>query len=533
MSVIVSTPYGKLEGFEEDGLNKFYGIPFAKPPVGELRFKNAQEPEPWGGVRQAKAAAKNPMQVLSETKLEIDLDYFSEDCLYLNVWAPKDAKNLPVMVWIPGGGFQCGGAGLGMKNSAPIQNCTKLAAEGNCVLVSFSYRLGPFGWLNLHEYSDKFDNYNGMRDQVAALKWVNKCISAFGGDPNNVTIFGVSAGGTSVAGLLMMPEAHPYFHKAIMESSVMESFFTEEEEHERTQIFLEKMQLDESNIESLKQTSPEDLIKGFIYISAYTFRTYFPTCICGPVIDGKTVTNMPNLLNPKALKDKIVMIGNNSKEGNFYVYDFAWGMTKQERYTRANTAFRNFKPENVDKAYKHYKVPDQEGFADMLRDIWYTAPKLQVAEQLSKETNVYVYQYTYATDNMHKMGYDCCHSAELYPLFDIREGEMQKMTIDQIREGCEEQLELVGKSLRQFWSSFAYTGKPQADIGFDETKVKDEVIGGATVPDEWKPYDKKHRYTMILPQGRLEQDPEKEIRELYDDVRPITHRACIYKKYGK
>jgi para-nitrobenzyl esterase len=200
----------------------YLGIPFAAPPVGNLRWKPPQPVTPWDGVRPARAYAPRCMQ-FGRPHTSVYFEYFgeqptSEDCLYLNVWAPADAqgRKLPVMVWIYGGGFQAGSA------ANPVFDGTELARKG-VVLVSMNYRVGVFGFLAHPELSAESPehasgNY-GLLDQIAALQWVRRNVAAFGGDPDNITIFGQSAGANSVIFLLGSPLARGLFQHAIAESS--------------------------------------------------------------------------------------------------------------------------------------------------------------------------------------------------------------------------------------------------------------------------------------------------------------------------
>ena len=218
MPPIANTRYGQLQGVEEDGLSVFRGVPFAAPPVGELRFRAPRPPEAWDGVRDATEFASMSMQTFTPG---IELlgaweGPVGEDCLTLNVWTPGlDDAARPVMVWIHGGGFS-GGSG-----STPIYDGRRLAQRGDVVVVTINYRLGALGYFYNPALTDGDDpqsgNY-GMRDQVAALEWVRDHIAGFGGDPNNVTIFGESAGGMSVGVLLGAAEAEGLFHRAIPQS---------------------------------------------------------------------------------------------------------------------------------------------------------------------------------------------------------------------------------------------------------------------------------------------------------------------------
>ncbi|KAG8562430.1 hypothetical protein GDO81_015674 [Engystomops pustulosus] len=223
---LVETKYGKLQGktltVKETNrtVHAFYGVPFAKPPVGSLRFAAPETPESWISQREAQEHAPLCLQshhtlkqMTSFFEVPLQLPRLSEDCLYLNIFTPaereKDSK-LPVMVFIHGGGLRFGGAGM-FEGSA-------LSAFENVVVVSIQYRLGFLGFFSTGDEQAP-GNY-GFMDQVAALKWIQENIMNFGGDSNLVTIFGESAGGISVSVLMMSPMARGLFHRAIAESGV-------------------------------------------------------------------------------------------------------------------------------------------------------------------------------------------------------------------------------------------------------------------------------------------------------------------------
>jgi para-nitrobenzyl esterase len=207
----VQLTYGQVSGVQLDnGVTVFRGIPYAAPPVGDLRWKPPQPPIPWEGVRVADEFGPACMQRRQT--------YMSEDCLYLNVWTKADSEddNLPVMVWIHGGGWTSG------ASSSATYDGTAFAEKG-VVLVSVNYRMSAFGFMAHPALSTESDrgvsgNY-GILDHIAALKWVRDNIRAFGGDPGNVTIFGESAGGASIYALLATPLAEGLFQKAISEST--------------------------------------------------------------------------------------------------------------------------------------------------------------------------------------------------------------------------------------------------------------------------------------------------------------------------
>jgi para-nitrobenzyl esterase len=206
----VMTPYGLVQGVTEDDLTVYRGIPFAAPPLDDLRWRPPQPATPWEGVRPATEFAPDPYQGDGSGNV-------SEDCLYLNIWtpAPSPKTNLPVMVWIYGGGFSFG------STSTPVHNGEHLARKG-VVLVSINYRVGALGFLAHPELSAESPrqvsgNY-GLLDQIAALKWIQESIAAFGGNPDRVTLFGESAGGISISMLCASPESRGLFRGAISQS---------------------------------------------------------------------------------------------------------------------------------------------------------------------------------------------------------------------------------------------------------------------------------------------------------------------------
>jgi len=211
----VTIDSGKLAGIETAGMKSFLGIPYAAPPLGDLRWRAPQPVKAWQGIRQATNFGPVCRQIAEWIKMPQ-----SEDCLTLNVWAPvrKAAKPYPVLVWIHGGALRNGhGSEWGPEGG-------KSVVQKGVILVSMNYRLGVFGFFAhpelAAEASDHSSGNQGFRDQIAALQWVKRNIAAFGGDPHRVTIAGESAGGSSVTALTVSPLAEGLFQRAIAESGV-------------------------------------------------------------------------------------------------------------------------------------------------------------------------------------------------------------------------------------------------------------------------------------------------------------------------
>ncbi|HYR95101.1 MAG TPA: carboxylesterase family protein [Candidatus Binatus sp.] len=216
------------------GGDAWLGIPYARPPVGDLRWRAPQPPEPWTGTREAIRFAAPCPQLASPFGGISDVPEGkpggSEDCLYLNVWAPKDARALPVMVWIHGGGNSVGQGGGFFDGS-------NLATTQGVVVLTLNYRLGPLGWFRHAALrgdgttaAERSGNFTTL-DLIRVLEWVRDDVAAFGGDPTNVTIFGESAGGTNVVTLLVSPLARGLFHRAIVESGGLRTATVDDAEH--------------------------------------------------------------------------------------------------------------------------------------------------------------------------------------------------------------------------------------------------------------------------------------------------------------
>lgn len=213
-SIVVTAPAGTVEGRAQNGVEAFVGVAYAKPPIGDLRWRAPEAPMPWRGIRRATEFGNDCPQVRIPGDATPSAQPMSEDCLTLNVWRPAGARALPVMVWIHGGGFVMG------SSASPVLDGGSLAKRG-IVVVTFNYRLGRFGFFahpaltaQAHGAPTNF----GLLDMIAALRWVRANIAAFGGDPGNVTIFGQSAGGAAVNFLMTSPASQGLFVKAIVQS---------------------------------------------------------------------------------------------------------------------------------------------------------------------------------------------------------------------------------------------------------------------------------------------------------------------------
>ena len=264
-STVVKTQRGSLRGQVAEDVHVFRGVPFAQPPIGELRWRRPQPHEPWPGVRDAvefgpisiqpPRPAAGPFAGIMGHSQELT----SEDCLYLNVWTPGlDDARRPVMLWIHGGGLSSG------SGSSPAYDGAPLAGRGDVVIVTINYRLGALGYLPdpvLAEGDDTEGNF-GFHDMLAALRWVQDEIAAFGGDPSNVTIFGESAGGIAVGILLASPLAEGLFQHAIIQSGAADRLHTRESVADMLPFYYRELGLDQPSAEELRRLSVEEILNA-------------------------------------------------------------------------------------------------------------------------------------------------------------------------------------------------------------------------------------------------------------------------------
>ena len=319
MSAIVSTRWGRLEGEEQAGLFVFKGVPFAAATDGVRRWLPPKKPPAWTGVRDARrfgaVAHQNSVTNQALAAMKIDQAH-SEDCLNLNVWtAGLDRARRPVMVWIHGGGFTIG------AGSQEIYNGSVLARRGDVVIVTINYRLGPLGFLRLNDVTNgriPSSGNEGLLDQIAALQWVRDNIAEFGGDPDNVTIFGESAGGMSVGALLAMPSARGLFHKAIAQSGSCDTVSTVARANRTAERVLSKLGVSPDDADAIRALPVAQLLTGVFGADGKT-----PDRELGmayqPVVDGAVIPReLIEMVAQGSAAGVAVMVGSNLEEWKLF-----------------------------------------------------------------------------------------------------------------------------------------------------------------------------------------------------------------------
>jgi para-nitrobenzyl esterase len=462
----VKVDTGRLEGKSDGAIMAFLGIPYAAPPVGDLRWKPPASAAKWKGVRKATEFGSRCMQGAVFADMIFRDPGISEDCLYLNVWVPASAatekSKLPVMVWIYGGGFVSGAA------SEPRQDGTNLAKEG-VVVVSINYRLGIFGFFAHPELATESPrksagNY-GLLDQTAALGWIKRNIAAFGGDPGNVTIFGESAGSFSVSEQMASPVATGLFHKAIGESGgafasqglPMHSLAESSETGAKFAVDA----LNAKSLAELRAVPAQKLLEAAM--AAKTIRFV-------PTVDGYFLPETVDAIFAAGKQSDVPLLaGWNRDEGGFAV--------AKENQTAAlkETSTKEF-GDKADEFLKLYPGPDDAQATRSLADfggdrfIAFSTWKWLEAQKRTGKSPVYRYRFDmlHPADPKRPPNAGAYHSAEIEFVFGALDSE------NWISWRPEDHT--LSQQMRKYWSNFARTGDPNG-AGLPKWPVYDAADG--------------------------------------------------------
>jgi len=390
----VKTDSGDVAGRNEGGLCVFKGIPFAEPPVGALRFRPPVPCSTWEGALNATEFGASPPQLRAELAPRLS-EFMAEDCLTVNVWTPGcDAVSRPVMVWIYGGSFLIG------SSSRDVCDGANLAANGDVVVVSMNYRVGALGFLHLEEVggSEFAGSCNvGLLDQIAALEWVQRNVAAFGGDPDNVTVFGVSAGGISISALLAIPAARGLFRKAITQSGAANQTRSVASAATASRQFREAAGADSVN--ALQALSLEEVLDAQKRVLAASSK---PDAFFGPVVDGTLIPEPPmHAIAAGRAADVPLMTGTTLDEMRYWlVTDPAVANIDAERLERALSKMLGKSAQGLLGAYEQ-SLPDSsdaERRMSILGDLNFTIPAIRMLEgHLPHQSKVWMYLFTWAS----------------------------------------------------------------------------------------------------------------------------------------
>jgi para-nitrobenzyl esterase len=479
-TVVVDTESGRLAGLRKGDVLGFRGIPFAKPPVGALRWRMAELCPPWTGVRDATRYSFVCPQAVSQLESFTGgmMGVQSEDCLYLNVWTPGcDGTKRPVMVWIHGGAFVLGAGSQSTYNGG-------LLAARDVVIVTVNYRMGAFGFLNLNDATNgraPGTGAEGLGDQVLALEWVKRNIAAFGGDPKNVTIFGESAGGMSVSALLATPSAQGLFHKAIPQSGGADIGYDRERSARVAHAILDAMGLDSTA--RLVDVPTAVILKAQVALLAAARSGRDSRKLGGlpfqPTIDGALLPRRPiDTLRASAAKNIPLLTGTTREEWKlFTAVNPRLRLMTAKRLAERVTRLESTAAAAMLQAYD--EGSPFERFNAIMTDKTFTVPMMRLLDAQAREAPQFTYRFDWRSPLLGGiMG--SCHALELGFVFGTHNQKLAKSFF-----GSGPVAETLSSTMMDCWTAFARTGNPStAATGvwprYDETR--DVMIFGNGPP---------------------------------------------------
>jgi para-nitrobenzyl esterase len=466
---IARTSLGDLRGAWHDGIAAFRGVPYASPPVGERRFIAAQSGQGWSGLRDA--TRDGPIAPQLPSRLRVAMGDFErpqdEDCLTLTICTPApDAKVRPVLVWLHGGAWISGAGSLDWYDGA------NLARDGDIVVVGVNYRLGALGWLHRPGI---IDVEPGTSDMIAALNWVRDHIAAFGGDPRCVTVMGQSAGATSIGRLLMLPEARPLFHRAIMQSGGFgRGAYTSEMATERADHYLHALGIDPQSSDALARLRGVDVARlmdaqSHLARSNARFAQTNPPFM--PVLPrAMTQAEMLGAIADGA-DGKPVLVGATADEVHaFFAADPAM------QHVPADKLVARFGSDTALASYRARRpgASAMDLLADLGSDETFVLPATRLAEAIAgRGGTAYAYLFDWAPPGSR---FHSCHCIDLPFVFGTFAAWAEA---PMLAGGDQAQMADLSAAMQRAWIAFVHTGDPRQEYLSD-----------------WPPYNATERPTM-------------------------------------
>ncbi|GAB3615827.1 carboxylesterase/lipase family protein [Okibacterium endophyticum] len=431
MSFRVETAEGVVIGESDGDVSVWRGIPYADAPVGALRWRAPKPVVPWKGVRDATAFGAVSCQIPSRQPGSLRASVpQSEDCLSLNVWSPAAPSAgtgtalRPVLVWIHGGS-QTVGAG-----SLPDFSGRFLSGNGDIVVVTINYRLGALGWADFSSFRrgrHGFDSNLGLRDQVAALEWVQRNIRAFGGDPRRVTIMGESSGGTAITTLMATPAAAGLFRAAVAQSPVAAAVYDRELSAERAARLLQILSVEPREVERLREVPVPRLLRAMSALVDENTLERPGTLALGPVVDGAYLPRHPlEVLAAGQAHPVPLMIGTTRDEAELFAFGDPPLLPLRHRQTdgliarleaEVRAAGRADAAGVRERLQRVYGARLGRGARHALAADWtFTMPSLRAADGHAGAAPTFVYRYDYVPPALALTGFGATHGTEL-PLF--------------------------------------------------------------------------------------------------------------------
>jgi para-nitrobenzyl esterase len=476
----VRTTAGTLRGTREAGVAVFRGIPFAEPPVGELRFAAPRPARGWSGVREAASFGPPPPQAGAFGMAELARESAGDDWLTVNVWTPRQGAALPVLVWIHGGAYTIG------MSSLPEYDGGHLARDG-AVVVTFNYRVGIEGFGQIEGAPAN----RGLLDQVAALEWVRDNIQAFGGDPDRVTIFGQSAGGGSVAALLAVPRAAGLFRRAVAQSA-QGTYFSPPLAADIATACAAELGL-RPTVADLSTVAPDRLPAAGDAVSAkigqwagrwgQAARRTIPFA---PVVDGDVLPVTPwRALADGAGRGVDLLVGHVRDEQR--LFSVIEGLLGQVTEARAAAALADLGPgPDAERRYRAgYPAAGPEELFELVNSDWmFRMPSLHLAEaQVAAGGRAHLFELTWSAPGMGGV-FGACHGLDVPLVFgNLTSGRPAVL----IGEGPPPEAEALSARMRAAWTAFATHGDPgwpAYDVERRLTRVFDTEPTVTAYPEE-------------------------------------------------
>jgi para-nitrobenzyl esterase len=502
-AVRVQLPQGVVEGESLEKVSTFFGIPYAVPPVGPLRFRPPQPPGPWSGVRSALDMGPACPQLIDADPTENNGAVMAEDCLTVNVWTPRaDNRKRPVMVWVHGGGFVVGSS----RNT--FYDGANLAAHGDVVVVSLNYRLGAWGFLDLEDaFGPAYAGSTNLalQDQLAALAWVQRNIAHFGGDPTNVTVFGESAGASSVGALLSLPQAKGLFSKAILESGVPSERPVEDRKR--------CARLAAEFLRAVGASTPEELatkpMQALLDAQERVFNgagSELGTFV--PWVDGTVIQERPFAVVAEGRGNHVpILIGTTAEEMRYFSTAEDLGIEQKPRslLIQQLQSFAGDRAAQVLTTYQRLYPNWGDAVVQIASDAMMRLPSIELAERASAYQPVYMYLFTYRSTSTYK-NFGSAHAMEIPFVFGVE--DRPEVIVFSGRDPRRHQL---ADQVMDRWVAFARTGDPTVKDG-----------------PRWLPYDARQRFTMELGFPiRAVSDPLAEQRAVWGTTHPQVQQGSI------
>ncbi|MDT5249788.1 MAG: para-nitrobenzyl esterase [Mycobacterium sp.] len=485
ISTVVQTASGLLRGTTEGGVNVWRGIAYAEQPVEGRRFLAPAPLEPWTGVRDAVEHGPLPPQGRSFVGGgRDDPKIRDEACLTVTVWSPDVTGALPVMVWIPGGAFVYGAGQLQLYNGS------RLAANGNVVVVNVTYRLGVFGGFELGDLGPGFDDNLCLRDQLAALAWVRDNIAAFGGAPDQVTVFGESAGATSVLALMACPAADGLFGRAIAQSPALPLIADRETRARQARRFVEQLGV---GVGELKQLPQRALRRAAGVLQAES-AAQSPVLAFGLTHGVELLPHHPiEAARVGAVSGVPLIIGTNSHEASM----FAWVKPPMLPTTRetVDAYFDRTAPDAKERVLASYPDhPRRRALVAIGSDAMFGAPAWAFADAYSAHGPTYAYRFDHTTWTLRVLGLGATHGSEIVHIQHSYSSYLGRKLHPLGRRVQPK----VGRRMQRTWLNFATRG----------------------LDADWPHYDTEHRRTRVIRSTRDETvaDPDGVRRSAWEGL---------------